>query len=226
VIHKLLRDAGAQTGTYRCDLFSKQDIPKLDQKEEVQKISTYTQLVGIGSVLIATVAFAAAFTLPGGYRGDDHKNGGTPTLVGHSAFHVFIIADTLAFILSALSITLLTYAGIAKMGIRGRMISFLSAAILMTSSARSLSAAFVFGLYVVLAPVARTTAMASFAIAALAFADVACILWMVFAAELMLLKRLGARAWWRLPRAILTRLLVQFWPYIVIAGVLKCVKVN
>ncbi|KAM0835388.1 hypothetical protein ACQ4PT_062958 [Festuca glaucescens] len=146
VIHKLLRDAGAQTGTYRCDLFCKEDIPKLDQKEEVQKISAYTQIVGIGSVLIATVAFAAAFTLPGGYRGDDHKNGGTPTLVGHSAFHVFIIADTLAFILSALSITLLTYAGIAKMGIRGRMISFLSAAVLMTSSARSLSAAFVFGL--------------------------------------------------------------------------------
>ncbi|KAM0877185.1 hypothetical protein ACQ4PT_035680 [Festuca glaucescens] len=225
-INKLLQAAGAQTGTYRGDLFYNERIPKLDEKEEAQKITTSTQIVGIGSVLIATVAFAAAFTVPGGYRGDDHKNGGTPTLAGHSAFHVFIIANTLAFILSALSITLLTYAGIANMDIRSRMIGLVSAAGLMTSSARSLSAAFVFGLYLVLAPVARKTAVASFAIAALAFADVVWIIWMVFAAELMLLKRLGARAWWRLARAILVTLLGEFWPYIVIAGVLKCVKVN
>uniref|UniRef100_A0ACD5YAY7 Uncharacterized protein n=1 Tax=Avena sativa TaxID=4498 RepID=A0ACD5YAY7_AVESA len=226
IIHKLLQDAGAQNGTHRFDLFHENHTARLDQKEEAQKITTSTQIVGIGSVLIATVAFAAAFTLPGGYRGDDAENGGTPMLVGHSAFHVFIIANTLAFILSGLSITLLIYAGIVVMDIRSRMLSLALAAILMAASARSLSAAFVFGLYVVLAPVARTTAVATFAITALAFADAFWVIQLVCSVELVLLKRLGAQAWWRLARSMLLTLLSHFWPYIVIAGVVKCVKIK
>jgi hypothetical protein len=45
-------------------------------------IKDSTHALGIGSVLIATVAFGANFALPGGYRADDHPNGGTPTLAG------------------------------------------------------------------------------------------------------------------------------------------------
>jgi hypothetical protein len=42
----------------------------------------------------------------------------------------------------------------------------------------------------------------------------------------MLLKRLGIRAWWRLPRAILVTLVSLFWPYIVIGAVLALSKIK
>lgn len=225
-IYTLLQDAGAQYGTYRWDLFHEEHIPRLDQKEEAQKITDSTQIIGVGSVLIATVAFAAAFALPGGYRADDHKNGGTPTLAGQYAFDVFIIANTLAFICSGLSIISLMYAGVAAVDIRTRMISFVFSVTFMASSARSLGAAFAFGLYVVLAPVARTTAIASCAITALALIDAVWFIWVVATGEVMLMKRLGIRAWWRLAWAILWTLLSQFWPYIVIAGLLTYSKIT
>ncbi|KAF7072207.1 hypothetical protein CFC21_077363 [Triticum aestivum] len=226
MIHKLLQDAGAKNGTFRCDHFHKEHIVMLDPKEEAQKITDSTQTIGIASVLIATVAFTAAFALPGGYRADDHPNGGTPTLARHYAFDVFIIANTLAFISACLSITSLMYAGVTTVDIRTRMISFVISVTFMAGSARSLAAAFVFGLYVVLAAVARTTAIASCAITALALVDAVWVFSMVTNGELMLLKRLGVRAWWRLPRAILLTFLTEFWPYIVIAGVLIFYKVD
>ncbi|KAM0925304.1 hypothetical protein ACQ4PT_004278 [Festuca glaucescens] len=226
MIHKLLQDAGAKNGTFRCDHFHKKHIAKLDKENEAKKITESTQTIGIASVLIATVAFTAAFALPGGYRADDHKNGGTPTLAGHYAFDVFIIANTLAFICAGLSITSLMYAGVTSVDIRTRMISFVISVTLMAGSARSLGAAFVFGLYVVLSPVARMTAIASCAITALGLVDAVWVFLMVGNVELMLLKRLGVRAWWRLPRAILVTLMSLFWPYIVIAGVLALSKIK
>uniref|UniRef100_A0ACD5XR66 Uncharacterized protein n=1 Tax=Avena sativa TaxID=4498 RepID=A0ACD5XR66_AVESA len=221
-IHSLLQEAGAKNGTFRSDHFHKNHIAKLDEDKEAQKISESAQTVGIGAVLIATVAFTAAFAPPGGYRSDD----GTPTLAGHYAFDVFIIANTLAFICAGISITSLMYAGVSSVDIRTRMISFVISVIFMAGSARSLGAAFVFGLYVVLAPVARATAVASCAITALALVDAVWAIWMVAIVQLMLLKRLGVRAWWRLPRAILVALLWQFWPYIVIAVVLVAFKIK
>jgi hypothetical protein len=226
MIHKLLQDAGAKNGTFRCDHFHKKHIAKLDKENEAKKITESTQTIGIASVLIATVAFTAAFALPGGYRGDDHKKGGTPTLAGHYAFDVFIIANTLAFICAGLSITSLMYAGVTSVDIRTRMISFVISVTLMAGSARSLGAAFVFGLYVVLSPVARATAIASCAITALGLVDAVWVFLMVGNVELMLLKRLGVRAWWRLPRAVLVTSMSLFWPYIVIAGVLALSKIK
>ena len=193
MIHNLLQDAGAKNGTSRCDHFHKKHIPKLDKEKEATKITESTQTIGIASVLIATVAFTAAFALPGGYRANDDKSGlgGTPTLAGRFAFDVFIIANTLAFICAGLSITSLMYAGVTSVDIRTRMISFVISVTFMAGSARSLGAAFVFGMYVVLAPVARTTAIASCAITTLALVDAGWVFWMVATGELMLLKRLG-----------------------------------
>jgi hypothetical protein len=228
MIHKLLQDAGAKNGTFRCDHFHKKHIATLDKENEAKKITESTQTIGIASVLIATVAFTAAFALPGGYRADDNKDGlgGTPTLAGHYAFDVFIIANTLAFICAGMSITSLMYAGVTSVDIRTRMISFVISVYLMAGSARSLGAAFVFGLYVVLAPVAHATAIASCAITALGLVDAVWVFLMVGNVELMLLKRLGIRAWWRLPRAILVTLVSLFWPYIVIGAVLALSKIK
>ncbi|KAM0925296.1 hypothetical protein ACQ4PT_004274 [Festuca glaucescens] len=72
--------AGARHGCYGASLLDERTESKLDSDRECQMIKDSTQTLGIGSVLIATVAFGANFALPGGYRADDHPNGGTPTL--------------------------------------------------------------------------------------------------------------------------------------------------
>uniref|UniRef100_A0A0E0LZZ3 PGG domain-containing protein n=1 Tax=Oryza punctata TaxID=4537 RepID=A0A0E0LZZ3_ORYPU len=221
-IYKLLKGADAKEGNHRWDLFLKQHNKKVDEEVEGKKLTESTQTIGIGSVLIATVAFAAAFAPPG-----DYGNEGTPRLAGSYAFDVFIIANTLAFICSGLSVISLTYAGVAAVDLRTRMFSFVFSASFMACSARSLGVAFAFGMYVVLAPVARTTAIAACVITGLALVDVGWFVWGVAACEVMLLKRLGiARAWWRLPCAIMATLLMQFWPYIVIVVVVLYSKIR
>ncbi|XP_025012755.2 protein ACCELERATED CELL DEATH 6 [Ricinus communis] len=57
------------------------------------------------SGLVATVTFAAAFTLPGGYRSDENDpRQGTAILSKSSAFEAFIITDTIAMVLSTCSV--------------------------------------------------------------------------------------------------------------------------
>ncbi|XP_006660547.3 protein ACCELERATED CELL DEATH 6-like [Oryza brachyantha] len=221
-IYNLLKAAGGEFGNHRWDHFQRQHSSTLDEEAEAKKLSESTQTIGIGSVLIATVAFAAAFAPPGDY-GDD----GAPNLAKHYAFGVFIIADTLAFICAGLSIISLMYAGVAAVDLHTRMSSFVFSAVFMASSARSLGVAFAFGIYVMLAPVARTTAIAACVVTGLALVDVAFFVWVVATGEVMLLKRLGVlRAWWRLPSAILGILLMQFWPYIVIVVVVLYSKMK
>ncbi|KAK9180165.1 hypothetical protein WN943_029372 [Citrus x changshan-huyou] len=48
------------------------------------------------AALIATVAFAAAFTIPGGYRSEN----GTAILRRNTAFQAFIVADSIAMVFS------------------------------------------------------------------------------------------------------------------------------
>jgi hypothetical protein len=117
--------------------------------------------MGIVSVLIATVTFASAFTLPGGYRSDD----GTPVLAGSYAFDAFVVADTLAFICSSLATFCLIYAGMPFMHLSIRHRYMIYAALLLQPAARSFVAAFGLGLYLVLAPDRYATAAAVHAIA-------------------------------------------------------------
>ncbi|TXG72184.1 hypothetical protein EZV62_000763 [Acer yangbiense] len=54
----------------------------------------------IAAALIATVTFAAAFTLPGGYKNEEGKNQGTAILSRNSAFQAFVITDAIAMVFS------------------------------------------------------------------------------------------------------------------------------
>ncbi|GMJ09824.1 hypothetical protein like AT4G03500 [Hibiscus trionum] len=54
----------------------------------------------IVGTLIATVTFAAAFTVPGGYKSEEGSEQGTPFLIHDAAFQAFVITDALAFIFS------------------------------------------------------------------------------------------------------------------------------
>lgn len=60
----------------------------------------------IVATLIATVTFAAAFTMPGGYINDEGHDQGGAVLVRNAAFRTFVIADTIAMMLSSISVLL------------------------------------------------------------------------------------------------------------------------
>uniref|UniRef100_A0ACD5XRI5 Uncharacterized protein n=1 Tax=Avena sativa TaxID=4498 RepID=A0ACD5XRI5_AVESA len=116
IIYQSLRYAGAKPGCYGASLLDERPR-SLDNDKESEKIKDSTQTLGIGAVLIATVAFGATFALPGGYRADDHPDGGTPTLAGRYAFDAFIMATTLAFVCASLATTGLMFSGMAMVDI-------------------------------------------------------------------------------------------------------------
>uniref|UniRef100_A0ACD5TTX9 Uncharacterized protein n=1 Tax=Avena sativa TaxID=4498 RepID=A0ACD5TTX9_AVESA len=112
-IHFALKAVDARSGSCRQDHSEENYNNQLkhNQREELKKVEESAQTTCIGAVLIATVTFGATFALPGGYRADDHTNGGTPTLAGSYYFDAFITACTLSFILSAMAIVGLIYSG-------------------------------------------------------------------------------------------------------------------
>ncbi|XP_068344008.1 ankyrin repeat-containing protein At5g02620-like [Pyrus communis] len=69
-----------------------------------------TQLVV--ATLIATVTFAAGFTMPGGYHSESGLDQGSPILSRNTAFKAFVITNTLAMAMSSCSVLVLLYSSI------------------------------------------------------------------------------------------------------------------
>ncbi|BAT13063.1 protein ACCELERATED CELL DEATH 6 [Oryza sativa Japonica Group] len=161
--------AKALSGNIRRDHFQQQYVPKLDEIAESKKMTESTQILGVGSVLVATVAFAAAFSPPGGYAAGDGNNNngrgnvvvvaGSPALSGRYAFDAFMYAVTVAFTCSMLATFSLIYAGTAAVDWKIRHRYFKHSLSWMRKSTRSLLVAFALGVYLVLAPVSRATAV-------------------------------------------------------------------
>ncbi|XP_047083595.1 protein ACCELERATED CELL DEATH 6-like [Lolium rigidum] len=160
-IHYALKVVHARSGNCRRDHFEENYNHQLKhtQREELKNMKESTQTLCIGAVLIATVTFGATFALPGGYRDDEHTNGGTPTLAGRYAFDAFILASTLSFILSAMSIVGLMYSGYSILNPHSRRIYLLVALYFASMSITCFMVAFALGLYMVLAPVAHKSAI-------------------------------------------------------------------
>ncbi|GLJ22594.1 hypothetical protein SUGI_0425230 [Cryptomeria japonica] len=68
-----------------------------------------SNLISVSVVLIATVAFAAAFTLPGG-TGNQAQGPPANILINTNLFKLFVIFDTLVFCFSVASAILLNFA--------------------------------------------------------------------------------------------------------------------
>ncbi|KAJ3674595.1 hypothetical protein LUZ60_005211 [Juncus effusus] len=66
------------------------------KKQIISLTQTYTGNTSLVATLIATVTFAAAFTLPGGYSSNSGLGEGLPVLARKAAFKIFLISDTLA----------------------------------------------------------------------------------------------------------------------------------
>jgi hypothetical protein len=67
------------------------------------------------AALVATVTFAAAFTVPGGYKNEQ----GTAVLVKNAAFADFVISDAIAMVLSISALFMHFYW--ALLGTRGQV---------------------------------------------------------------------------------------------------------
>ncbi|XP_078150834.1 protein ACCELERATED CELL DEATH 6-like [Carex rostrata] len=69
---------------------------QMQAREKVQSLTRkYTSNTSLVAALLATITFAAAFTLPGGFSSDS-SNAGQPLFARKAAFQVFLISDTIA----------------------------------------------------------------------------------------------------------------------------------
>ncbi|KAL0926690.1 hypothetical protein M5K25_002934 [Dendrobium thyrsiflorum] len=112
-----LHYTGSKLGPHRRDIVMGKDQQR--PEEELKQYITLANNLAIVAVLIATVTFAAAFTLPGGYNSDDNNQGqGVAILAKKVAFKVFLISNTIAMA-SSISVTcLLIFSGTRDRDIR------------------------------------------------------------------------------------------------------------
>jgi hypothetical protein len=75
-----------------------------ENKEEQEALSKAREPHLVVAALIATVTFAAAFTLPGSYKSDQGPNEGTAILAKKAAFIAFVISDAMSMVLSILAV--------------------------------------------------------------------------------------------------------------------------
>ncbi|KAK1670204.1 hypothetical protein QYE76_058363 [Lolium multiflorum] len=74
---------------------AKQNATSASRKDAKSLTQIYTSNTSLVAILIATITFAAAFTLPGGYSNDPGSEG-LPIMSNKFAFQAFLISDVLA----------------------------------------------------------------------------------------------------------------------------------
>ncbi|XP_037418736.1 ankyrin repeat-containing protein At2g01680-like [Triticum dicoccoides] len=74
---------------------AKRQMTDESRKNAKSLTQTYTSNTSLVAILIATITFAAAFTLPGGYSNDAGSEG-LPIMSRNFAFQAFLISDVLA----------------------------------------------------------------------------------------------------------------------------------
>ncbi|KAI7738359.1 hypothetical protein M8C21_008422 [Ambrosia artemisiifolia] len=84
------------------ELFTKEHKDLVTHGEKWMK-GTANQCM-IVAALIATIVFAAAFTVPGGYDQSNDKTNGIPVFHSKATFMVFVVADAISLFLSCASI--------------------------------------------------------------------------------------------------------------------------
>lgn len=77
------------------------------QKNWRRKLNRMRESNMLVAILIATVTFAAAFTLPGGNIQEGEHYQGSPVLIHNAAFQAFVITDSLSFVFSTSSVLIL-----------------------------------------------------------------------------------------------------------------------
>ncbi|TVU00417.1 hypothetical protein EJB05_54154, partial [Eragrostis curvula] len=91
----LKADPEAKGDIYNLHNQAKDEVTELSKKRIRLLTETYTNNTSLVAILIATITFAGAFTLPGGYSADVGSEG-LPIMAKKVAFQAFLISDTLA----------------------------------------------------------------------------------------------------------------------------------
>ncbi|XP_057988962.1 ankyrin repeat-containing protein NPR4-like [Hevea brasiliensis] len=103
---KLMKDLG--TGPLGKIDPQKEFLKEKEEKRKKYMAKKFEQVKEshlVAAILVATVAFAAAFTSPGGYISDENNlKKGTAILSRNPAFKLFFISDTIAMVFSACSV--------------------------------------------------------------------------------------------------------------------------
>ncbi|RWR88248.1 protein ACCELERATED CELL DEATH 6-like protein [Cinnamomum micranthum f. kanehirae] len=102
-----LTECGAVPDRHRWQDWFPSRRKKVKISPEFKKLGL--QILPIVTSLVATVTFAAAFTVPGGYKNDGPREG-LPVFMRNTAFHLFVLSDILAFCSSMTATVLLVYA--------------------------------------------------------------------------------------------------------------------
>jgi hypothetical protein len=123
---------------------------KLPEEEASKGKSDKRESRTVASALIATVTFAAAFTVPGGFVADDHARAGTAILARRFAFKAFVVSDAMAFLCSIVATCFLIDARSGRFRRR-----YVLASGLVPLGAQFMIAAFAFGFHLVLGSLNR-----------------------------------------------------------------------
>ncbi|VAH22255.1 unnamed protein product [Triticum turgidum subsp. durum] len=92
----MLKANPQHTGSiYNLHRKAKQEATNASRKDAKSLTQIYTTNTSLVAILITTIAFAAAFTLPGGYSNGAGSEG-LPVMSRKVAFQAFLISDTLA----------------------------------------------------------------------------------------------------------------------------------
>ncbi|KAK9950351.1 hypothetical protein M0R45_005845 [Rubus argutus] len=146
------RTKGASQGQEHGDRkVQKNEVGKDTHSEEDKEVKNVLLLV---ATLIATVSFAAGFTMPGGYQSEKGPNQGFAVLIRNAAFKAFVVTNTIAMIMS--SGTVLTYLFMAILPLKRKKLHNLQFQIDSTFIALiAMVIAFITGTYAVLGSSSR-----------------------------------------------------------------------
>ncbi|XP_048137961.1 protein ACCELERATED CELL DEATH 6-like [Rhodamnia argentea] len=117
------------------------DVRSLRENAEWMKDQVDTRL--LVATLVATVTFAAGFTLPGGYNASDDPRPGTATMLHHRVFQVFVISNMLAMYSSILAVVVLLWGHMSDFYIAEQ--AYLTAGPLLLIALTGMSVAFLAG---------------------------------------------------------------------------------
>lgn len=102
------------------------------------------------SALIATVTFAAAFSVPGGYQSEKGPDQGFAVLTRNAAFKAFVITDTLAMTMSSCAVMISFFLSLRRLQLIHGSNPFVGAIGLTTYALIAMAVAFLTGTYAVL----------------------------------------------------------------------------
>ncbi|XP_056171420.1 protein ACCELERATED CELL DEATH 6-like [Syzygium oleosum] len=126
------------------------DVRSSGEQAQWMKDQVHTRL--LVATLVATVTFAAGFTLPGGYNQSSDPRPGTATMLHNRVFQVFVISNMLAMYSSILAVVVLLWGHISDFYIAEQ--AYLTAGPLLLMSLTGMSVAFLAGVIVAVSKLA------------------------------------------------------------------------